>query len=293
MTQPSFEARSDVTQTPAADQSSSPRRRKKTPGQLVAFTRHPTAVRTAMAALHAMHLRAADHVLMSALILACDREGIVWPKPKELASLTKLALNTVLASLRRLRKLALLDWRRLRPFADKWPLRVSYTQPVKLEHRVKDLCADHGGRVFVVRWEKFGVSFASRDLARKVEDRSKIDRSGSIPTDRSSDLSDLSSRDLKIDPAPSGDGCGSAPPLAADVEPLQSRGDAVAAREEPPPISSPASPPAAAAPRAPTATPGAPIARAGGEGALTGRDAAARMAADLARLGIHVRPPKG
>jgi hypothetical protein len=317
-TRSSYEASAEVTQSPlAVDPSPTSRDRKKarqprglTPGKLVAFTRHPTWVRTAMVALHAMRLRGSDHVLMSALILACDREGVVWPKPAELVALTGLALNTVLASLRRLRKIGLLDWRRLRPFADKWPKRVSYEKPVQLTHGTRSLTAEHGGRVFVVRWEKLGVPAVSRDLARKVEDRSKIDRSGSIPGDRSSDPSDLTSFDLKNDPAPSSDGCGSAPPSAANVEPLQSRGELAAARAVPPTISRPAQPPGSSSSPAPAAAPSAAIARAVGEGASendrrargiapraphttpTERVTAAQMAADLARRGIMPLPGK-
>lgn len=303
MARPSCEASTDVTQTaPAVDPASTQQDRKKAgqAGQLVAFTRHPTAVRTAVAALNAMRLsRQSDYAVMTTLILACDREGVLWPKPREIGKVTGLALNTVQASLRRLRALGLVDWVRVMPTLrgnkkalahQRLPRRVSYKEPVGLGAGKP---TRSGCRVFVVRWEKLNVSFASRDLAQDVLDRSNLDRS----RDRStwidpSDPLPSSSKKVKSDCAPAKAGCGtpappprSAPPLAANVEPLQSRGSAPAARALPPTISRPVHPPATPAPPAPPAAPSAAIARAGGDGASAEGDApvtADRMRADLA-----------
>jgi hypothetical protein len=256
-------------------------------------------VRVAITHLNARRLtRQSDYAVMTALILACDKEGVLWPKPREIAVTVGMALNTVLASLRRLKKEGLVDWARLAPFK-RWPRRVSYKAPVVLGRGKANA---HGGRVLVVRWENLGVSFPSRDLARKVEDRSNLDRSGSIHLDRSSDPLDLSSRDLKSDCAspseggtrPPVAGPESAPPPASNVATLQSRGFAVPSFA-PPPTISPAvgrAPRAAPLERAPRPSPA--IARAGGEEASESSDApvtVADMRASLAFL-FPPRPPE-
>lgn len=267
------------------------RRPEPQPGKLLSFSRHhPALVRTAMVALVTMRLRPSDHIVCSTLLLACDHDGVLWPYPRTLAKCTGLALNTVLASLRRLRALGLVDWVRVMPTLRKWknakahqryPGRVSYKEPVQLG--TGEPCTK-GGRVLVVRWERFGVSIPSFDLARNVIDRSNLDRS----RDRSgqidpSDPSDLSSRDLKIDCAPANAGCGtspaapgpeSAPPLGGqDERPTaeQSRGSDPAACAELHAISRPEkrlrreARAKVARPQAPTEA--AAIARAVGQGA--------------------------
>jgi hypothetical protein len=291
-----------------------PSGKRTDPGRLVDFTRHPTAARTAIARLALMRLaRASDVAVMTALILACDREGLLWPKPREIAEVTGLALNTVLASLRRLRALGLIDWVRILPTLrgperaerhQRLPRRDSYRKPVDFGAGKP---THSGCRVLVVRWEKLGVSFQSRDLAQDVLDRSSRDRS----RDRSPgiDPSDplISFGDLKLDCAPAEAGCGtsasppgsgpeSAPPAAADVEPLQSRRGADAAPAPPRTISRPVRLPATPPPLAPRETPRAAIERQGGKGPSGPEPegepvTATRMADDLFRMGLLLGPP--
>lgn len=313
-TRSSCEASAEVTQSPARVDPSPTGRPRKNAGQLVPFLRYPTAVAKAIAALNAMRLtRRSDHVVMAALIAACDKEGLIWAKPREVAVTTGLALNTVNASLRRLRNEGLLAWVRVMP-TKRLPRRLSHKVPVQLGRGRR---TTSGCRVYAVQWPKFGVSYEVRDLAQDVLDRSNLDRSGSIQVDRSSDPLDLSSRDLKLDCAPGGagtppsdGGTENAPPPASNVEPLQSRGSLAAARALPLPISQPAEPPAASSPPASPAAPSAAIARAVGEGASAKstsrrgmapsaphttpepRLTAATMLADLAAVGLFRLPSK-
>lgn len=302
----------DPVRKPSKGMYASPGGKRTDPGRLVDFTRHPTAVRTALARLAVMRFsRQSDHLVMTTLILACDREGVLWPKPREIGGVTGLSLNTVLASLRRLRRHGLVDWVRILPTLrgaklaephQRLPRRESYKKPVDFGEGKP---TRSGCRVLVVRWEKFGVSYASRDLAQAVQ--GSIHRGsipGSIQVDRSFGSSDLLSGDLKLDCAPAEAGCGtsaappgSAPPPAPHVELLKSRPKAAAAPAPPRTISrptdSPGAPPGAPPPPARTGAPRAAIERQGGKGPsepASERVTAAQMAADLFRCNILPDP---
>lgn len=308
---PSFEASTEVTQGAPGVEVPRPRGREKKAGhgQLVPFTRHPTMVSKALLSLAALRLsRKSDHLVASTMIQGCDKEGIIWAKPRQLAATLGLALNTVLASLRRLRDEGLIVWQRVHP-TKRLPKRLSYRLPVQLGRGKR---TTSGCRLYVVQWQRLGVSWAPRDLAQELRDRSNLDRSGSIHLDRSSDLLDLPSGALKLDcaavaaGAPPPDG-GTETRNAAGVHddrPGSSRGGLVAIHAAPDAISRPAVSSAAPAPAARAPRPSAAIARAGGQGAPESSDAgapdgsavapvtAAEMRASLAFL-YGPRPPSG
>jgi hypothetical protein len=165
----------------------------KTRGRVCALTRHPTALATAQAFLLTLRLPGYVRLLAEILVTRCDREGLYWGKVTgELRELTRLSPNRIRVAARELRKLGLVEWE----WAKAWrhyPRRVSYHEPAEWRPGVGGPKGGektgHGGRVWVVRWENFGVNFRSRILGTKsgrliLEDQSRL-----IPEDQSTDPS--------------------------------------------------------------------------------------------------------
>lgn len=178
--------------------------RKKPRGQVCAFTRHPTALATALATLTGMHLRPAVDKLARILLSQCDREGLYWggigsgKLESELEALTKLRHHTIRKAARELRALGLIDWTWVKPFG-RFPLRESYRVPAKLARGRRTA---HGGRVWTIQWEKFGVPFVTRTVGTKSGGLIHRDQSGVIRMDQSSDPLGSPSELLSSDPAP-------------------------------------------------------------------------------------------
>ena len=184
--------------------------RRKSRATVCAFTRHPTAVATAVGYLMTLHLPGWVHKVAEILITHCDRQGVYWGKTTgELHRLTGVSPKRIQVAGRELRRLGLVEWKWIK-HGRRYPRRTSYHEPVRLGAGDR---AGYGGRVWVLQWEKFGVRWPSRKVGKDV---AVSDPVGSLMSDpRGSLLRFLSSllwRDLQSIPhSPSGrvprDGC--------------------------------------------------------------------------------------
>lgn len=139
--------------------------RRKSRATVCAFTRHPTAVATAVGHLMTLHLPGYVHKVAEVLITHCDREGVCWLKTtEELARLTGVSPKRIQVAGRILRALGLVTWLWVK-HKQRYPLRRSYHEPVRFG---AGRGAGYGGRVWVVHWEKFGVKWPSRKLGKQL-----------------------------------------------------------------------------------------------------------------------------
>jgi hypothetical protein len=206
--------------------------KRKTHGTVCAFARHRREYANAVAELGTLAMRGSARLLMMTLLADADPEGLYWGQVRgELRALTGLSVNRLLEAARELRKLGLLSWVWIRPFS-RFPLRVSRSEPAKWG---RGNWTQHGGRVWVVHWEKLGVAFARRTMARKEQGSITDDRSGSITDDRSTDPLGSPSEILKMDPAPAEDVERRAAPPPPDRA-REDRGDRAVASLPPLPV---------------------------------------------------------
>ncbi len=139
--------------------------RRKSRATVCAFTRHPTAVATAVGYLMTLHLPGWVHKVAEILITHCDRQGVYWGKTTgELHRLTGVSPKRIQVAGRELRRLGLVEWKWIK-HGRRYPRRTSYHEPVRLGAGDR---AGYGGRVWVLQWEKFGVRWPSRKVGKDV-----------------------------------------------------------------------------------------------------------------------------
>jgi hypothetical protein len=164
-----------------------------------AFTRHPTALATALGHLHGLGLSANELRVAETIAMRADREGLYWGRVHgEVEALTGLSPNTIRVIGRALRRRGLVDWVWVKPFG-RYPRRETYDKPVIWGQGKRTA---HGGRVWVFRWEKCGVGFRSRSVGMESGGLIAGDQSGLIASDQSSDPSRSPSELVRVDPAP-------------------------------------------------------------------------------------------
>jgi hypothetical protein len=197
---------------------------RKLRGQVCAFTRHPTAVATAIGYLMTLHLPGYVHKVAEVLVTHCDRQGIYWGKTTgEIHRLTGVSPKRIQVAGRILRRLGLVEWKWVK-HGQRYPRRRSYQEPVQF--RTGDR-AGYGGRVWSLQWEKLGVRWQSRKVGKEL---AVSDPTGSLMSDPMGSLlrsSVSSSKRLTVDPAlaerASAAPAAPAPVTAAPLAPLAAR----------------------------------------------------------------------
>jgi hypothetical protein len=158
-----------------------------------------------MAFVQGLGLAPRELAILTHILMGADREGLYWGKCGdggkyrelgELVALTGYRPQTIRVTARKLRRLGILGWFAIKPNG-RYPLRTGYAKKAELGRGKR---TDHGGRVWVVPWEKYGAPFTTSPVGMKRAGLIQGDQSRLIPGDQPSDPL-ISFGDLKNDPA--------------------------------------------------------------------------------------------
>lgn len=159
----------------------------KIAGQFFAFTRHPTALATALVAIESLRhpdgraLRPGELGLLKLVATHCDRDGLWWEDVADVARMLGLSPHTVRVCARNLRPLGVLGWYWVKAH-HRYPLRRGYWEGVRWQ---KGKRTNHGGRVWAFCWAKVGVQFEPDRPGTKIAGLIVFDQSRLIDFDQS------------------------------------------------------------------------------------------------------------